>query len=104
MVGRSECEPCARGREREGPADRPSEGNRLGHVEYLRFIYLGRVRHRSLSARATDVARDLESSGRLDQVVLGRQGEVVEDLTDLGLDQRQPPEAREEERQKLDQA
>ncbi|MGZ3382334.1 MAG: hypothetical protein ACXVBB_19000, partial [Isosphaeraceae bacterium] len=39
----------------------------------------------------------------MDQVVLGQQGEVVEDLPDLGLDQRQLPEAREEERQELDQ-
>lgn len=39
----------------------------------------------------------------MDQVVLGQQGEVVEDLPDLGLDQRQLPETREEERQELDQ-
>ena len=49
------------------------------------------------------VQRQPESSSRMDQVVLGQQGEVVEDLPDLGLDQRQLPEAREEERQELDQ-
>ena len=43
------------------------------------------------------VQRQPESSSRMDQVVLGQQGEIVEDLPDLGLDQRQLPEAREEE-------